>query len=84
VADQPLVQVELNSNDVLALPIIHSSYLSFSEQDRIHVRGVRGGTGLCVDGTPLRLLVTDQEVSFGVCTNAVRSIKIKKEQKRIL
>lgn len=75
VADQPLVQVELKANDVLALPTIHSFYLSFSEQERIHVRGVREGTGLCVDGTPLRLLTPEQEVSFGVRPNAVRAVK---------
>lgn len=81
VADQPIVQVELKPDDVLALPTIHSSYLSFGERDRVHVRGVRDGTGLCVDGTPLRLLTADQEASFGVCPNAVRAIKFKNKQK---
>ena len=84
VADQPLVQVELKSDDVLALPPIHSSYLSFSERDRVHVRGVRDGTGLCVDGTPLRLLTTDQEVSFCVYPNAVRALKFNNKQKGAL
>ena len=81
VADQPLVQVELNPDDVLALPTIHSSYVSFGERDRVHVRGVCDGAGLCVDGTPLLLLTSDQEVSFGVCPNAVRAIKFKNKRK---
>jgi hypothetical protein len=84
VADQPLVQVELKSDDVLALPAIRSSYLSFGEQDRIVVRGVREGAGLCVDGTPLKLLTTDQEVSFGVSLNAVRTVKFEKLLKGVL
>jgi len=84
VADQPLVQVELMPDDVLALPAIHSSYLGFGEQDRIHVRGVRNGAGLCVDGTPLQLLTPDQEVSFGVNPNAVRAIKFENIQKGAL
>ena len=84
VADQPLVQVELKPEDVLALPAIRSSYLSFGEQDRIVVRGVREGAGLCVDGTPLKLLTPDQEVSFGVSLNAVRTVKFEKLPKGVL
>lgn len=84
VADQPLAQVELKPDDVLALPAIRSSYLSFGDHDRIVVSGVREGAGLCVDGTPLKLLSPDQEISFCVSQNAVRAIKFDKLLKGVL
>jgi len=80
VADQPLVSVELTAEDIQTLSPIHSSYLSFREQEHIHVKGVRDGTGLCVDGTPLRLLTPDQEVSFSVRLEVVRAVKLMKKE----
>jgi hypothetical protein len=75
VADQPLVRIEVTSEETLTSEPIHSSYLSFDEKDRIYVTGVREGTGLCVDGTPLCLLTPEQEVSFGVRPEAIRAVK---------
>lgn len=75
VADQPLVRIDITADEVLDLDPIHSTFLSFREEDRIRVKGVREGTGLCVDGTPLRLLTPDEEVSFGVRPRAVQAMK---------
>jgi len=76
VADQPLARVELSSMQTLALPPIHSSYVSFDEDDQILVTGVRDGTALCVDGTPLQLLKRDDIVSFQVRRDTVRALKL--------
>lgn len=76
VASLPLVQVELSADEVINLPVIRTSYLSLRENERIVVSGVREGTGLCVDGTPLRLLSPSDVVSFELRSNAINCIKI--------
>jgi hypothetical protein len=45
------------------------------------VSGVREGSGLCVDGTPLRILHAYQEVSFSLLPDAVRVYKTDNENK---
>lgn len=75
VSDRPLVQVELSSVDVLALSPIHSIYTSLGVQERIFVKGVSTNTGLCVDGTPLKLLTPEQEVSFGIQQDVIRTVR---------
>jgi hypothetical protein len=80
VSDRPLVQVELSSSDVLALTPIHSVYTSVGDQERIFVKGVRANTGLCVDGTPLKLLTSEQEVSFGIQLDGIRAVRFIHQQ----
>lgn len=84
VANQPLVRVELDPSEVLALPVVRSSYISLGNEDRIVVSGVREGTGLCVDGTPLRILSDKDEISFGVKPNIICSVKFEKSQRGAL
>lgn len=76
VAGQPLVRVELDARDVLALPAIRTSYLSFGPEMRIRVEGIRQGAALCVDGNPLRLLDASSRVEFGIREGAVTAFKM--------
>ncbi|MEI7848533.1 MAG: hypothetical protein WCK35_22215, partial [Chloroflexota bacterium] len=80
VSDRPLVPVELSSVDVLALSPIHSVYTSVGVQERIFVKGVSANTGLCVDGTPLKLLTPEQEVSFGIQQDVIRAVRFIRQQ----
>ncbi len=75
VADQPLVRVELSITEVLALPPLHSTFVSFGPEEQIRVQGVRAGTGLCVDGTPLQLLQPVNIVTFEMQAEAVRKLE---------
>jgi len=75
VADQPLVRVELSASQTLALPPIHSSYASLSEDEQVQVSGVREGTAVCIDGNPLRLLTSHDVVSFQVRQGIIRAFK---------
>ncbi len=77
VADQALVRVGLSLSQTLALPPIHSVYVSFDEEEQIQVTGVRAGAALCVDGTPLRLLKPNDVVSFQVRREVIRAFKLR-------
>jgi hypothetical protein len=76
VADQPLVTIEIDRKTVLDLPPLRSTYVSLDESRRIEIGGVRRGTGLCVDGTPLHLLTPEEKVSFGVRCAALRALRL--------
>jgi hypothetical protein len=76
VADQPLVRIGIRADEVLAMPAITSSYITFAEKHRIQVRGVKKGTAICVDGNPVKLLQPQAMVEFGVALEAVRSLQL--------
>ena len=76
VADQPLVRIKIQPGQVLSLPPITSTYLTFAEHHRIRVRGVRTGTALCVDGNPVQLLGPADLVEFGVTAEVVQSLQL--------
>lgn len=76
VADQPLVRIGIDQQQVLALPPIASTYVSFNETQRIQVSGVKKGAAVCVDGNPLKLLGPQDTVEFGVASHAIRSYRL--------
>lgn len=75
VADQPLVRVGVSTEQIIAMPPIRSAYVSLGSGQMIRVQGVSEGTGLCVDGNPLRLLKQDDLIEFRVKPRAVRSLQ---------
>lgn len=79
VSNYPLVQVELSGKDVLALAPIQTTYTSLDSSMRIFVRGLKEGTGLCVDGNPLCLLREEDEVQFSVIESAIQVFKISED-----
>ena len=76
VADQPLVRIGIRPDEVLSMPPLASTYITFAEKHRIQVRGVKAGTAVCVDGNPVKLLQPEDLIEFGVSLEAVRSLQL--------
>ena len=76
VTDTPLVQVEITHEQLLALPPLRSKYISFDDAMSIRVTGVIDGTVICADGTPLKILSTQDQVEFSVQPYAIRAVRI--------
>jgi NAD kinase len=77
VAGIPLVQVELTKAQVLESPPVRTQFLSFDANMRIVVSGVHDGSAICADGTPLKILTSEDEIEFAVRLNTFQSVKMK-------
>lgn len=75
VCEQPLVRVDLEANDLPAVEPLRSVYVSLTEDDTIHVTGLRAPAVLCADGNPLKLLETEDRVHIRVHMKAVDRLR---------
>ncbi|MCX9073930.1 MAG: hypothetical protein OIN88_04640, partial [Candidatus Methanoperedens sp.] len=75
ITSEPLINFSIEVKELLAMEPVVTRYASFREGDEVVVRGLKEGTCLNIDGNPLALLGSDDEVSLGYIPSAVKMLK---------
>jgi len=75
-ASIPLVEVGLSRAEVLQYGPIQSRYISFDQTMQIRAQGFLDGTAINVDGTPLKILSSEDRIVFSVLPDAIRAVRL--------
>lgn len=76
ITSEPLINFSICQEELLAMEPIVTSTASFRKGDEVVVRGLKEGTCLNVDGNPLAVLATDDEVRFSFIPAAARVLRL--------
>ena len=75
ITSEPLVNYSIRQEEFLEIEPIVTTTASFREGDEVIVRGLKDGTCLNIDGNPLAILKTDDEVRLRYIPCAARVLK---------
>lgn len=76
VCEQPLVRVQLELSDLVAVEPVRSAYTSLAEANTIQITGIGPPAVLIADGNPLKALTLDDQVHIRVLRDAIRMLRI--------